>query len=324
MSIQDSIQDPIEDALAEVIRASVSPEVQEAQVLLLRRLALEGSVFPTRIPAPKNITEIGGYLNLLELAGEKDMRTSAIASALGLASPAALSWDDSPPQLGFRPVTNNLGAVPAGGLPISVPMRADLAVAWTEQVLPALRALGAVLPLWAPPMHLPDPILGGGPVDPLASLGRVVWVAPAAALRNPDTDVVTIGRADTDVADIVRVMVRVDPALPGSAGVVPLLWNAIVWDELANIAIVRAIGAAPLVPIEPLVALAGFTTQANPSVPRSRNELSWGRLTNTTGLLAGVTTLGDELRLVWSRRAISRSVFANRLDEKWNGSTFAP
>ncbi len=322
MATQDQIHDPIEDALAEVIKASVSPEVQEAQVLLLRRLALEGSVFPTRIPAPKNITELGGYLNLLELAGEKGMRTSAIASALGLASPSSLSWDDSPPQLGFRPIRNNLGAVPAGGLPISVPMRADFAAAWVERVVPALAAMGAALPLWAPPMHLPDPIVGGGPVDPLAFLGRVVWVAPAAALRDPDRDPVTIGRADTDVANIVRVMVRIDPALPGSAGVVPIAWNAIVWDEVANVGVERIIGAAPLVPIEPIVSLAGFTTQPNPSFPRSRNELSWGRLTNTSGLLAGVSTLGDELRLVWSKRAIARSAFADRLDEKWNGAGF--
>lgn len=313
-----STADPIEDALAEVIKASVSPEVQEAQVLLLRRLALEGSVFPSRIPPPRNVTELGGYLNLLENGGEPKLRISAIASALGLASPSALAWDDSPPRLGFGNVANNLGVVPTGGLPLSVPMRADFAAAWKERIVPKLAALGADLPLWAPPIQLPAPAVSGPAPDILLSLGRIVWIAPAAALTDPDRDPVLIGHADTDVAHLVRVMLKADAA----SGITPLAWNAIVWDQLANVGLERAVGAKVLAPVELIVALAGFTAQPNPTPPKSRNELSWGRLTNVTGLLEGVTTLGDELRLVWSPRAIARSVFADRLERRWNGSDF--
>ncbi len=313
-----STSDAIEYALAEMIKASASPEVQEAQVLLLRRLALEGSVFPTRIPAPRNITELGGYLNLLEKAGEPKLRTSAIASALGLASPSSLEWDDSTPRLGFSSVSNNLAAATNGGLPLSVPMRADFAAAWKERILPRLKELGAELPLWAPPARLPEPAIDRPGPDPLQALGRVVWIAPAAALENPDTDPVVIGRADTDVANLTRVMLKANAA----TGIAPLAWNAVVWDDLANVALERAIGDKILASVEPVVALAGFTAQTNPTVPRTRNELSWGRLVNVTGLLQGVTTLGDELSLVWSKRAIARSAFASRLDQLWDGSKF--
>ena len=78
-------------ALTEVIRSSTSPEVQEVQLMLLRRLALEGSVIPSRIPAPRNITEIGGYLNQLTTLGLDDMRTQMLGSVLGLAAPMPLS-----------------------------------------------------------------------------------------------------------------------------------------------------------------------------------------------------------------------------------------
>jgi len=52
-------------ALLDVIKTASSPEIAQAQSLLLRRLALEGDVVGSRIPAPRNITEIGGYINLL-------------------------------------------------------------------------------------------------------------------------------------------------------------------------------------------------------------------------------------------------------------------
>ena len=53
------------DALSEILRNSTSPDALASQQLLLRRMALEADVFPSRAPAPRNITEVGGYLNLL-------------------------------------------------------------------------------------------------------------------------------------------------------------------------------------------------------------------------------------------------------------------
>ena len=48
-----------------------------------------GDVFLYRIPATLNITEVGGYLNLLEKVKQPGLRdrASAIASALGIAGP---------------------------------------------------------------------------------------------------------------------------------------------------------------------------------------------------------------------------------------------
>jgi hypothetical protein len=311
--------DPIEEALASVIRASASPEVQEAQVLLLRRLALEGSVFPTRIPAPKNITELGGYLNLLEGAGEGALRTSALASALGLASPASLSWQDIPPSIGLGTVVNDSAlANPSLNLPMSIPLRADFALLWNTAVAPKLAAAGARLPLWAAPLRLPQTTPGAAAPDVMALLGRVIWIAPSAALTDPDRDVVLVGHAITEPANALRVMLKVNVA----SGAAPIDWVSLVWDDTANVALSREVGPKMLMPIDSFTNAAGFTSQSAPSIPNSRHELSWGRLTNTSGLLAGVSQLGDELAAVWPQRQIERSAFAKHLDRTWSGTAF--
>lgn len=313
--------DPVEQALAALIQGAASPAVQEAQVLLLRRLALEGSVLPSRIPAPANITEFGGYLNLLAGADMATMRTSALASALGLASPAAVIWDDTPPPLGLSSVGNDRRAIAQGaGLALAVPMRTDIAAAWRNAVVPRLSELGATLPLWAPPVRLPASDPSGTSVDPLLVLGRVVWIAPEAALGDPDTDRILLGRKDTEPADALTPMLRVG----AGSGVAPEAFNALAWDDTANTAVQRAIGLVATVSVASVVALAGFETQAQPAPPLTRNDLSWARLTNRAGLLSGVSTLGDELLLVWSPREIARSAFSARVREVWNGSAFVP
>ena len=54
-------------------------------------LALQGDVIQSRIPAPRNITEIGGYLNLLQTLGQAEMRTQTLAGALGVAGPGEIA-----------------------------------------------------------------------------------------------------------------------------------------------------------------------------------------------------------------------------------------
>lgn len=313
--------DPVEQALAALIQGAASPAVQEAQVLLLRRLALEGSVLPSRIPAPANITEFGGYLNLLAGTDMAALRTSALASALGLASPAAVTWDDAPPPLGLSPVGNDRSAIPNGaGMALAVPMRADIATAWRDAVLPRLAGLGATLPLWAPPVRLPAPDPAAARANPLLALGRVVWIAPEAALGDPDNDRILLGRKDTEPADTLAPVLRVG----GGAGIAPEAFNALAWDETAQVAVQRAIGPVATVSVASVVALAGFETPAAGVPPLTRNDLGWARLTNRAGLLSGVTTLGEELALVWSPREIARSAFATRLQEVWSGTAFTP
>lgn len=58
--------DEIMSALAELIKSEASEEAKQYKNLILKRIAEETEVKPTRIPSPMNITELGGYFNLLE------------------------------------------------------------------------------------------------------------------------------------------------------------------------------------------------------------------------------------------------------------------
>ncbi|WP_051545197.1 hypothetical protein [Butyrivibrio sp. MC2021] len=86
-------QEALLQAMAQLLNAESSEKAQEYKNLILKRIAEESDVKPTRIPTPRNITEVGGYYNLieqvqtnsLELEQKKiDMQLALIASALGL------------------------------------------------------------------------------------------------------------------------------------------------------------------------------------------------------------------------------------------------
>ena len=89
----DNTYNVVAAALAELIKSEASEDVQALKLALLRRIVDETEVKPTRMPAPMNITEIGGYYNLMEQAVQNradlqekriNMQLSMIASALGL------------------------------------------------------------------------------------------------------------------------------------------------------------------------------------------------------------------------------------------------
>ena len=48
-------------ALIGLVQSAASPDALESQNIILRRMALEGDVLGSRIPPPRNISEIGGY-----------------------------------------------------------------------------------------------------------------------------------------------------------------------------------------------------------------------------------------------------------------------
>ena len=86
-------QDMIVKALTQLLNAETSEETLKYKNLILKRIAEESEVKPSRIPAPINITEVGGYYNLIEqiktnsteLDNKKvEMQLALIASALGL------------------------------------------------------------------------------------------------------------------------------------------------------------------------------------------------------------------------------------------------
>ncbi len=67
-----------------MIKSENSPEMMKIKRKLLERITNESDIKPSRIPAPRNITELGGYYNLLEKLRDKEMQKNLIASALGL------------------------------------------------------------------------------------------------------------------------------------------------------------------------------------------------------------------------------------------------
>lgn len=76
----------LENVIADILAQETTEEVKSLKLRALQRIVEETDVRPTRIPAPLNITELGGYYNLLaKLEKEKiEMRIKLIASALGL------------------------------------------------------------------------------------------------------------------------------------------------------------------------------------------------------------------------------------------------
>ena len=77
-----------------VLEQESSKEMQDIKLQILRRIATESDIKPARIPAPMNITEIGGYFNLMmklkkeeEEARQKaysEMLKQTLSSILGL------------------------------------------------------------------------------------------------------------------------------------------------------------------------------------------------------------------------------------------------
>jgi len=56
----------------------------DAKKTILNRIATESDIKPSRIPAPMNITEIGGYFNLMMKLKQEEMLRQTLTSILGL------------------------------------------------------------------------------------------------------------------------------------------------------------------------------------------------------------------------------------------------
>jgi hypothetical protein len=72
----------LDAVLVKLLEQEASEEMAALKRLILRRIALESNIQQARVPAPLNITEIGGYYNLLKK--EDAMRRQLLASVLGL------------------------------------------------------------------------------------------------------------------------------------------------------------------------------------------------------------------------------------------------
>lgn len=86
----------LEQYLVKLLENETSPESLAIKNLILKRIALEGDVKPARIPAPLNITQIGGYINLMAELNLSKLQERTLTSILGLPvqyDEAALSKD---------------------------------------------------------------------------------------------------------------------------------------------------------------------------------------------------------------------------------------
>jgi hypothetical protein len=283
-------------------------------------MALEGDVVPSRVPAPLNITQIGGYLNLLTNLKETAMRSRVLAGILGVASNVdAAEWLLTNPPLGFQTVVNDRPAGPAQAtIPVTVPIRANFAYGVT-QALKYLHDRGCVLPLLGNPAALPtsmaDPTMM---LDPMPYLGRVLTLCSAIALTHPATDALLLARTEGSTDAFQAAANSINPA---TVAVAAADYDALQFAG-ANAQTVPIAGAH-LVYLNPVLAAAGFYP-ANPlPLPGSPSDTAWAQYTNITGLITGKTRLSDELALLYSWKAIGASIFSNMTSYVWNGSAFA-
>lgn len=307
-------------ALLDVIKTASSPEIAQAQSLLLRRLALEGDVVGSRIPAPRNITEIGGYINLLGDLAQPEMRAQMLAGALGVSGPnPQLGWLPRPPLLSWASVQDDRPDGPAQAqIPLTFTVRSDFAAA-VQAALLQIHQRGCALPVFTPQRALPPPVAGVAPPDDvLPIIGRTLDIVPSTALTDPDADAVVLARKGGDpFAVALRVL---------SAGA-PIAVAADAWDALkcgassCTVVPPPAAGRA-YAPLAPILSSAGFYPAAPGDQPANNTETAWARFVNVTGLVAGTTTLGDELALVYSSDDIAGSSVADRVSWIWNGTAF--
>jgi hypothetical protein len=315
-TLDPAITSQIVGALIAMIQANNSPDAAAAQSILLRRLALSGDVVGSRVPAPRNITEIGGYFNLLEMLGESTMREQTLAGILGVAGPIPSLTSLQPQPLSMVSMTNDRPTGTAQpSLPLAVAVRSDF-VGAMQVMLKQLHASNAAMP-FAGPTSLMLPAGGPSstlPADPLLYLGRVLNLAPSAALQAPGSDPLVIARKGS-VGDFDLWA----NALPPGA-IPPDDYQAL---QIAGAAVNNvALNGASLVKLAPLLASAGFYPASPLPAPASPTDIAWTRLSNTTGLVTGTTKLGDELALLYTPSAISASAFAAALAYTWDGAKF--
>lgn len=311
----------IASSFMSILQNATSPDALNAQSIILRRIALEGDVIGSRVPPPKNITEIGGYLNYLTTTNQNEMRSQTLAGILGVAGPnPPLGWLSSgQPTLSLVKIPNDRPAGAAQAIiPLTILIRSDFADA-LKAALTELHNQGGMLPLQNGPTTLPLGAPGlTPPSDVLPYLYRTLDVVPATALVDPATDPIALVRA-SGTSKPYEIAARV--LSPGSVPVTASNYDAVKCTATASSTV--TLNSAQLVPIATAMQKAGFYQASPMPMPTSLSSTAWAHLTNITGLIKGVTKLGDELSLLYSWNDIQNSVFSNSLGLVWDGATFS-
>jgi len=223
-------------------------------------------------------------------------------------------------------VTNDRPSAPAqSSFPLPVLVRSDF-VDPVQNALKTFHSYGATLPLVSPPV--PDAAArwnrSVAPTDILYYLGRTLLIAPTSALTNPAADPVALiwptgsGQPFVLASNVLNVPTA---PIPPSELVSPNE-DAVVCSNASQTTV--RLGQANFVLVAPVLAAAGYYPASPFPVPANSADLALAHLANTTGLVAGVTQLGDELSLLYRQDQVNQSVFASMLTWTWNGTAFAP
>jgi hypothetical protein len=183
-----------------------------------------------------------------------------------------------------------------------------------------LHQVGARLPVLSALQPLP-PVAHGTPApdDLLPHLGRVLELVPGAALIDPATDPLALGQDDGAGPNVV-VARQVDATAPDAGSVPSGPWSFWTCDAAAC---TQASTTGAYVPLAPVLNAAGwYQPDALPAPTSLADQGGWHRWANTTGLVAGVSTVGDELRLLYGPGELSASSLRERLDWVWDGAAF--
>ena len=275
---------------------------------------------PSRVPPPRNITEIGGYLNLLGTLNQVDMRSQVLAGILGVAGPnPPLGWIGAVTPLSFAQLVNDR---PAGNaqpiIPVTIPVRSDF-IGPLRAALQSLHDQGCQVPFLGGPSSLPLGVANAQPpLDPMPYLGRVLVLAAATALTDPATDPLVLARSPGSSDPF---QIAAQSSGTGSVPVTAANYDALKCTDTSCTTV--ALPGAQLVYLAPALASAGFYPALPLLQPMTSSDTRWARLTNISGLVAGSTKLVDELSLFYPWTTIAASAFAGILNWVWNGKLFA-
>lgn len=310
--------DTITETIVSLLKEPDDPALLEAQALLARRIASSAAIAPIRVPEPQNITEMGGYLNLLERAGEDTTRLQAISAALGLAGPLDTPLHAGGPDLGFTKLDNlRVTDAAMAAAPAEIELRTDFAGP-LKTALDGLRVRGFELPLLNPRVPLPatDAAVPDA-MGMMALLGRSLRLVPSLALTDPTVD----GLLVVDGAAAIEVHLRqVDTAAAQAGAVADVALDVFTCDATSCNQANTTVKAEPLAPA---LAVAGWFPGPRSAPTTLTDAGEWTHFINATGLVIGESTFGEELARLYPGHVIAASAARHVLPAVWDGSAFS-
>lgn len=317
----DALDSNLVKAIIGILESTNSPAIQRSREVIAHRLAISGDIAPSRIPPPRNITEIGGYINLLTEYEQEEQRSRMLSAALGIAGPRVnLPQPGVFPPLNFAQRAQVRPEGPAQAtLPLSFSMRSDFIGAF-DQALASIAEAGAALPVLSPLRVLPAlgsalPAAGAQ----LDLIGRSLLLAPTAALSDPATDALSFSRPAA--AGGFMVLARIfDTEAPGAAAIAAEDW--ISWACSASECEEIETNDARL-DVTPILNTAGWYQPMVPDNPTTATAPgNWNRWLNVTGLVPGQTRFGEELYALYASDQILASSLRDALELVWDGEAF--